>query len=289
MIVTTNQTIGYKEPLSILAWLEAALEKEKEKYKKVPVKPDLVPGHESAQGWGYVVAAYSLIEMSFKALLHVRGKPVPKKHSLSPMFISLDDHDKKTLREYYADYRATMGGNIGTFPFETLDDFLKNLDGEQNNHGDYIGSFDWRYFPIEETQSRNMPLVSVDYLHEIVFGCIRIIEYVINGRFEPSQYTHSRRMRSKRQMKYSQWLTVRRNSDGWDELGDRLEILWGPDPLGRYDMCLFQGKKAKYCFSDNLEYFALPIVDKIKEIEDFDVEKEFRKIGITRGPRPCNN
>ena len=105
------------------------------------------------------------------------------------MFISLDDHDKKTLREYYADYRATMGGNIGTFLFETLDDFLKNLDGEQNIHGDYIGSFDWRYFPIEVTQSRNMPQVSVDYLHEIIFGCIRIIEYVINSQFEPSQYS----------------------------------------------------------------------------------------------------
>ena len=152
--MTTNQTFGYKDPLRILAWLETAFEKEKEKYEKVPVKPDLVPGHEAAQGWGYVVAGYSLVELSFKALLNVRGKTVPKKHSLSPLFILLDDHDKEILREYYADYRATIGGNVGAFPFETLDDFLGNLDGGQNNRGDYIGSFDWRYFPIEEKQSR---------------------------------------------------------------------------------------------------------------------------------------
>ena len=96
-------------------------------------------------------------------------------------------------------------------------------------------------------------------------------------------------MRRKRQKKYSGWMTARMNLEGSDDLGDRLEILWGPDHLGRYALYLFQGKVAKICYSDNLEYFALPIVDKIKEIEDFDVEKGFRRIGITRGSHPYNN
>ena len=113
--------------------------------------------------------------------------------------------------------------------------------------------------------------------------CIRIIEYVINGRFEPSQYTHSWRMRSERQKKYSDWMTVRMNSDGWGEQGDRLEKLWGPDHLGRYDLYLFQGKEVKYCFSDNPEHFDVPIVDMRKEIENFDVEEGFRRVGISRG------
>ena len=77
----------------------------------------------------------------------------------------------------------------GTFPFRSLDDFLANLDGDKNKRGDHVGSFDWRYFLIQEKQSQKMPFVSVDYLHEIVFGCIQIIEYANSGRFEPSQHT----------------------------------------------------------------------------------------------------
>lgn len=277
----TDHTI---DPLWLVARLDTALKKEKEKYRKCPVTPDLAPGHETAQGWGYVVAGYFLVEQSFKALLHVRGeKDVPKTHSLSILFKKFDESDRKILREYYVDYRTNIGGKIGAFPFETLDDFLKNLDGDQNYRGNYIGSLIWRYFPIEEKQGQEMPMVSVDYLHEIIFGCIRNIEYVINGRFEPSQYTHSWRMRRKRMMKYSQWLTVRMNLNGWDELGDRLEILWGPDPFGRYDMYLFQGKGAKLYFSDNPEQFALPVVDKTEEIKNFNVEEGFRSIGIIRG------
>ena len=64
--MATNQTIDFKDPLWITAWLDTALEKEKEKYEKCPVKSDLLPGHEAAQAWGYVVAGYFLVEESFK-------------------------------------------------------------------------------------------------------------------------------------------------------------------------------------------------------------------------------
>ena len=96
-----KQAINFKDPSWILAWLDTALKKEKEKYKKCPVLPDKVPGHEAAQGWGYVVIGYFLVEEAFKALLHVREKEVPKEHALSILFGLLDQEDKLILCEYY--------------------------------------------------------------------------------------------------------------------------------------------------------------------------------------------
>ena len=134
-----------------------------------------------------------------------------------------------------------------------------------------------------------MPLISVDYLHEIVFGCTRIVEYASNGRFEPSPYTHSWRLQRERQRKCTDWLTVRMNSEGWDDLGDRLEILWGPDYRGRHDLYLFSGEGRKGYFSTIPDDFALPIVDKRKEIEAFDAEEGYRSIGVTRTLPPSMN
>ena len=47
------------------------------------------------------------------------------------------------LREYYNDFRGTIPG-MSSFPLETLDEFLVNLDGGRNSWGHYVGSFDWR-------------------------------------------------------------------------------------------------------------------------------------------------
>ena len=148
--MVANQTIDFKDPLWITAWLDTALKKEKEKYEKCPVVPDMVPGHDAAQGWGYVVAGYFLVEEALKALLFVRGKKTaPTMHSLFLLFNMLEHDDQTALREYYNDYKATIGGTVGEFPFKCLDDFLRNLDGGENARGDHIGSFDWRYFLIE--------------------------------------------------------------------------------------------------------------------------------------------
>ena len=285
--MATNQTIDFKDPLWITAWLDTALEKEKEKYGKCPVKSDRVLGHEVAQAWGYVVAGYFLVEESFKALLYLRGKKVPTKHSLTMLFNLFEPGDKKILREYYSDYRATIGGYGRKFPCGTLDEFLVNLDGDQNKKGDdHIGSFDWRYFLIEEKRSANMPMVSVEFLHEIAYGCTRMVECAHDGNFDPSRYTHSWRMRWKRDRKCSDWLTVRMNCDGWDELPDRLEILWGPDYKGRHDLLLFKGKGAKTYFSEIPKDFSSPIIDKRDELASFDADEGFRSIGITRITRP---
>ena len=289
VIVAANQTIDFKDPLWIITWLDTALKKEKEKYKECPVIPDLVPGYTAAQGWGYVIAGYFLVEESFKALLHVRGKNVPKRHSLSALFNLFDPDDKTIIREYYDDYQATIGGDRGAFPFKFLDDFLANLDGDKDKRGDHVGSFDWRYFLIEEKQSQKMPFVSVDYLHEIVFGCIQIIRYANNGRFEPSRYTHSWRMRREREEKHNNWLIDRMSSDGWNDLGDRLEILWGPDYRGHYDLYLFRGKGVRDYFSKIPDDFALPVVDKREEIEAFDAKEGYQSIGVTHTSYPPAN
>ena len=78
-----QQSIDFKDPMWMMEWLQTALEKEKEKYEKCPIFPDMVGGVEVAQGWGCVVVGYFLVEESFKALLHARRKKVPREHSLS--------------------------------------------------------------------------------------------------------------------------------------------------------------------------------------------------------------
>ena len=266
--MAANKPIDFKDPLYITIGLDTALEKEKEKYEKCPVKPDMAHEHVTAQGWGYVVVGYFLVEQAFKALLHVRGKPVSKIHSLSDLFDLIGQEDKEVLRECYTDFKMTIGGNTGQFPFKSLDDFIVNLDGDKDDRGNYIGSFVWRYFLIEEKRSQAMPLVSVEYLHEIVFACIRIIRFANSGGIEPFRHTRSWRLREERLEKYGDWLDVRMNSDGWDELGDRLEILWGPDYRGRHDLCLFKGKEITNYFSEIPTDLTVPIVDKRKEITD---------------------
>ena len=279
----STQEINFKESRRISTWLDAALKHEKKKYKNAPLTPDYVPEYEMAQGWGYVIAAYSLLEQSLKALLHMRGKPVPMKHSLTILFGLLEDDDKDILREYYSDYKATAGSGLGAFPYMTLDDFLENLDGDSNTRGDdRIGSFDWRYFLIEETRSQTMPTVSIDYLHEIIYGCNQVVASTHENNFDPSKYTNSWRMQRQRdRMVYQHWFTMRLNSGEWNELGDRLEILWGPDYCGRYDWYIFRGKGGKSYFCPLPDDCSLPTVDKRKELEEFDVDEGLKSIGMT--------
>ena len=265
-----NNTINFKDPVSMTTWLGMALRMEKDKFKACPVQRDLIPDAEVAQGWGYVVAAYCLVEQAFKALLHIQGKPVALKHSLMAPFDGMDPEDQDMLREYYADYKNA--GGWSQFPFDTLDEFLANLDGDQNDREtDYIGSLDWRYFPIEERRGADMPTVSIEFLHEIANGCIRMAEHASGGNSNPSVCTYSHRLRWKRTDKYRGWLMERMNSVGWDGLPDRWEIYWGPDYKNRYDLRLFQGEGARNFFSEMPEDIALPIEDKREELKAIGV------------------
>ena len=131
-----------------------------------------------------------------------------------------------------------------------------------------------------------MPLVSVDYIHEVVYGCTRIIECLMIDRGNPLEFTRSLRLREKRKRNYSDWLMVRTNSDGWDQLGDRLEVLWGPDYRERYDLIEFKETRITSYFAGIPEAVAMPVVDKRADIESFDAEEGLRSIGITRIRRP---
>ena len=276
--------ITYKEPLYIWAWLETALKKEWQKYQATPVTPDLVPGHELAQAWGYVLAGYFLIEQGLKAILYVRGSEPPKTHALSVLFAELPAEDQEVLGTYYDDFRHTFPG-MSTFSLATLDEFLVNLDGARNGRGQHIGSFDWRYFLTEEGRGASMPRVSVNVMHEVVFGCVQLVMSIDKGNGQPSGASYSWRLRRNRWKGYRDWLTVRMNSPGWGQEGDRIEILWGPDYGDRYDYLVFEGDQIRSFFAPlpNAKKVELVPKDMRHELESFDLEEGFRSIGVIAG------
>ena len=267
--MATNQGIQFKSPKDIIVLLEAALKSEQEKHEQCPVLPDAAPGYQEARAWGYVVAGYFLLEESFKALLHIRQVQAPAKHSLILLFNLFEPDDQDALREFYSDYRAAIGGHKANFKFTTLDDFLENLDGGQN--GTAVGSFDWRYFLIEEAKGQKMPFISIYYLHEVAYGCNSIIKYIHRGNrgVNPREDTYSWRIHWLRRKKYDEWLTERLNSDDWRKLPDRWEILWGPDYIGRYDILQVKDGDVLLSFSVKPQTSPLPIVDKRKKVAGF--------------------
>ena len=274
--------IAYKDPLNVRAWLDTALKKEWKKYATTPVTPDMVPGHELAQAWGYVVAGYFLIEQGLKGVLYVRGIEPPKTHALSVLFAELSAKDQDVLRAYYDDFHHMFPG-MRSFPLATLDEFLANLDGVQNSRGHYIGSFEWRYFLTEEGSGASMPLVSINIMHEVVYGCVQLVGSIDKGADKSAGNTYSWRLRSRRLPLQQDWLTVRMNSQRWGQEGDRIEILWGPGYGNRYDYLVFEGGQIRSFFAPlpNKEQTGLSVVDKRSELESFDADEGFRSIGVT--------
>lgn len=262
----------YKEPFYVLVWLETALKKEWQKYAAMPVTRDMVPGHNIAQAWGYVVAGYFLIEQGLKAVLYMRNGKPPKIHALSVLFGKLPAEDQGTLRTYYDDFRHTFPG-MSSFPLVTLDDFLVNLDGEQNSQDRYIGSFDWRYFLTEEGRDASMPFVSINVMHEVVYGCVQLVKSIYRSDERVAGAIYSRRLRQKRLGIHRSWLRVRMNSPGWGQEGDRIEILWGPDYGDRYDYLVFKGDTRRPFFGPlpKAEEVEVPMIDKRSELELFDL------------------
>ena len=280
----SNGIINFKDKKYALHWLETALDMEKEKYATCPVKNDLVPGQVNAQAWGYVVAGYFLLEQSLKLLLHMRSVSPGKTHTLSvDLFGKLPEDDKNILREYYCDFRSAFE-SAKTFPFSELDEFLINLDGGTNDKGKHVGSFDWRYFLIEEAQGGTMPTVSIEFLHEVIYAAICIIEHGVSGSSEPSRYTYSWRRYDERHRKYRDWLEVRGDSDGWNDLGDRLELVGGPDYRDRYDYFIFKGSRRAAFFAEIPADHRLPVKDMRNEVDAFDVDKGHASIGLRRSP-----
>ena len=276
--------IAYKEPRDVWLWLDVALKKERQKYAATPVTLDMMPDHEVAQAWGYVVTGYFLIEQGLKAVLYVRGSNPPKTHTLSTLFGKLPAENQDVLRMYYDDFLHAFPG-MNSFPFATFDKFLENLDGGQNGRG----HFDWRYFPTEARGACRLPRVSIDVMHEIVYGCVQLVSSIINqsngaADDKVGKYTYSWRLRSGRSGRYNAWLTVRMNLPGWDQEGDRLEILWGPDYRDWNDYLVFNDGRRRSFFAPLPKEGKIKMrtIDKRKELESFDPKEGFRRIGIYR-------
>ena len=202
----------------------------------------------------------------------MRGVQVPMKHSLATLFELLGCSDKDQLREHYSDYRKTAEG-MSQFWFDSLDAFLTNLDGDSNKSGsDTVGSFDWRYFLIEEAQSQAMPTVSIDFLHEITDACIQMVLQIERGDSSPSVVTNSRRMFNQRHVTiYRNWYRKRKKSQEWDVLGDRVEILWGPDYKDRHDYKVFRGDNSTLLFGVIPNTFDIPVVDLRIAVKKFTI------------------
>ena len=190
--------------------------------------------------------------------------------------------DQEVLRAHYDDFRHTFP-RMSSFPLGTLDEFLVNLDGERNSRGHYAGSFDWRYFLTEEGIGASMPRVSINVMHEVVYGCVVLVESIHKGDTEAGRFTYSWRLRRDRWKCYRDWLTVRRNSPGWGLEDGRLEILWGPDYADRYDYLVFESGRIRSFFAPlpNARKTELRVVDKRSELESFDPEAGLRSIGVT--------
>ena len=264
--------------------LDVALDVEREKYAKVPIKRDLVPDYDVYQAWAYVVAGYFLLEESLKLLGHLRGANPGRTHTLFDLYALLPSHDKDLLREYYRDYRNEAATEHATrYRISMLGDFLMELDG-QKHRGKRVGSFDWRYYFIENPRGEALPYVCIEFMHEVVFGVLRIAEHAAEGLHDPRRHTYSWRKRHARVRKHMRWLEGRMNGGeaDWESLPDRVEIAWGPDHRNRCDMYLFQGDRRGDYFAEVPRAFDLPVEDKRNEVEAFDVGAGWKRTGIPR-------
>ncbi len=70
------------------------------------------------------------------------------------------------------------------------------------------------------------------------------------------------------------------NSSGWKRHEDRLEKLWGPDYRERYDFCVFKDGNSKHYFCEIPSSLVLPIIDKRKEFEEFNIQEGNQSIGM---------
>ena len=244
-------TRKYKSTGDALTWLEQALAFEQKKYKSYPVPHDLAPEFVNAGGWGYIVTGYSLVEQAFKLLLHVRAKEQGSGHSLLPLFDCLPASDKVLLREFYQDIRCSHP-SLGEYPFQDVDECLVKLDGQKGK-----ASIEWRYYLIEE-ELTELPLTCIDYMHEIVFGALKIIQVkqIMDDSVHPNeeseyqhtvrQFLYSQRQWMKRYNIYTDWLGRRMIQPGWNTLDDRIEVYGVHDRQGRTDYVIYQtigGKK----------------------------------------------
>ena len=171
-----DKLADFKAPSQAIEKLITALKNDQSNYTDHVVNQDSNPDHWLV----YADAGYSLVEDSFTLLLEGRRINGPARHSLSALFNSFDEDDKMMLGEYYTDYKANIGGERGEIIFDSLDDFILYLDAVRTKRGGHDDQ------PVPQ-------LFYVEYMHEIIHGCIRILVFAERGGDEPSQFTYSKR------------------------------------------------------------------------------------------------
>ena len=285
--VRVTHGITCEKPLYLVAWLDTALTKQWQKHRAAPLTPRMVPGHALAQAWGCVVAGGFLIDQGLKAVLHVRDVEPPKIHALSVLFEALPSKDQTTLKTCCDDFRHAFPG-MASFPLATPDEFLASLDGGRNSRGRHAGSFDWRHFLTEQGSGASLPLVSVDVMHEIVCGCVRLVRTIDREDRAAGGAASNWRLQREGSHRCRDWLTVRMNSRGWGQDGDGLEIPWGPGCGDRYDCLVCEGGRIRSFFALRLsaEDTQLLVVDGRSEVASLDMDGGFRSVGVAVG-RPA--
>ena len=124
--------------------------------------------------------------------------------------------------------------------------------------------------------------VSIDFMHEIVHGCVWLIGSIDKKDDKADRGTYSWRLQRCRSRRQNDWLTVRMNSPGWEEEGDRIELLWGPDYAKRCDYLAFKNGRHRRFFAPlpDAKEVELEIMDKRGKLDSFDAKKGLRSIGI---------
>lgn len=144
-----TDSITCRKPFHLSTCLNTALKKEWRKHTATPVAVDLVPGHDSAQACGYVVAGRLLTKQGLNAVLLVRDVEPPRICALSVLFEAMPWEDRDMLRACCDDLRHALP-SMPSFSLTTLGEFLVNPDEGRDSRGLCIGSFDWQCLPTEE-------------------------------------------------------------------------------------------------------------------------------------------
>ena len=259
--------IKFKDSSDTSKWLEAALESEWRKYASNPIHRDFIAEFNYAQAWGSIVAGYFLLEQSLKALLHKCGYEIGKTHVLYCLFSLLPDKQKNILRLHYSDFVKSFPG-LGKNTSNDIDGYLKNLDGNQSN-----GSFSWRYFLIEEPPDNKLPFIEINLIHEIVYSICAVHREYENADYKHDEDTYSARLAHHRRVVFLRWYEERKCSGDWTDLGDRIEVLWGPNYADRYSYVIINGDQISSCFgmiSENLKnkFVVHDVRDKFQSFQE---------------------
>ena len=169
--------------------LERALKVEKAKWAGCPLHPNSPTMFVGIHEWGWIVAGYHLIEIALTGIAIARTGKRKRTHKLVTLYNEIPNEDQNILSGFYDDYRATAESIRGRGS-ERLEEFLENLDGPCGGNG----SVAWRFLVMEKRERQEVPIVNIDLMHEVTYGCIQLMQLGTDGREEALQQIFSERM-----------------------------------------------------------------------------------------------